>query len=96
MEPLKGGVSDADGGESAEKDRVGDGVKCCTKVKEDEDGERTAISCNKEVISDFYEGSFGTVVGAETRLERVIKGILCKMCVQLSGNYFFKDFGYER
>lgn len=77
MEPLKGGVSDADGGESAEKDRVGDGVKCCTKVKEDEDGERTAISCNKEVISDFYEGSFGTVVGAETRLERVIKGILC-------------------
>lgn len=41
MEPLKGGVSDADGGESAEKDRVGDGVKCCTKVKEDVDGERT-------------------------------------------------------
>ena len=78
---MKGGVSDADGGESAEEDRVGDGVKCCTKVKEDEDGERTGISFNKEVISDFYEGSFNAVVGAETRLERVIKGILCKMCM---------------
>ena len=38
MEPLEGGVSDADGGESAEEERMGYGVKCCTKVKEDEDG----------------------------------------------------------
>ena len=60
-------MSSVDGGKSAGEDRVGDGVKCCTKVKEDEDGERTGISWNKEVI--------------RTRLERVIKGILCKMCV---------------
>lgn len=45
---MKGGVSDADGGESAEKDRVGDGVKCCTKVKEDVDGERTERERERE------------------------------------------------
>lgn len=53
---------------------MGDGVKCCTKVKEDEDGERTAISCNKEVTGDFYEGNSGAVVGGRNQTGKGHKG----------------------
>ncbi len=36
---MKGGVGDADGGESIEENGVRDGVKRCTKIEEDENGE---------------------------------------------------------
>ena len=39
MKPGKGGVSNTNGGESMEEDSMRDGVKGCTEIEEDEDGE---------------------------------------------------------
>lgn len=41
MKPVEGHVSDADGGKSMEEDGMRDGVKGCTEIEEDEDGEKT-------------------------------------------------------
>ena len=30
-----------------------DGIKGCTQVEEDEDGEESRVSCHKEVVGDF-------------------------------------------
>ena len=51
-------------GESMEEYVMRNGVKSCTEVKEDENGEKTRISCH-EVVSYFYEGGFCTVTGAK-------------------------------
>ena len=46
-------------------------IKCCTQVKECKDWELFIVSVGSEVINYFDKGSFGTVMGAETRLEDV-------------------------
>lgn len=58
VEPKKGGLSDACGGESIEEDGVRDCIKGCTQTEEDEDRDETRVSCHEEVVCDPYEGCF--------------------------------------
>ena len=73
MEPVEGGVLNANGGKSIEEYGVGDGVKGHTQIKQDEDGEEFRVSYHEEGISDLDEGHFSTMEGAETRLELFIQ-----------------------
>ncbi len=52
-----------------------DGIKGCTQVEEDEDGE-SGISCHKEVVYDFDECCFSAVEWTETGLELFIQVIV--------------------
>lgn len=45
------------------------GVKCSTEVEEDEDGERSGVSCTDEVVGDPNQGCFIAVFLAETGLK---------------------------
>lgn len=56
VKPVKGGVSDANGGKSTEEDGMGNRVKGRTEIKEDEYGEQTRIRCHKKVICDLNQG----------------------------------------
>ena len=48
---------------------MGNGIKSCRKVKEDEDGDEAIVGSKQEVRSDFDEGGLSAMVGSETRLE---------------------------
>lgn len=56
VEPRKGGLSNAYGGESIEKDGVRDCIKGCTEIEKDEDGDKTSVSCHEKVVCDLYKG----------------------------------------
>ena len=53
-----------------------DGIKGCTQVEEDEDGEKSRISCHKEVVGDFDKCCFSAMEWAETGLELFIQVIV--------------------
>ena len=52
-----------------------DGIKGCTQVKEDEDGEESRVSCHNEIVSDFDfdKCCFSAMEWAETGLELFIQ-----------------------
>lgn len=60
-----------------------DGVKSSREVEEKEDGDETRVGGEEEVIRDFEEGSFGTVVGAESRLKCFKQLGVVKMLLEL-------------
>lgn len=53
-----------------------DGIKGCTQVEENEDGEESRISCHKKVVGDFDKCSFSAMEWAETGLELFIQVIM--------------------
>ena len=53
-----------------------DGIKGCTQVQEDEDGEQSRISCHKEVVGEFDECCFSAMEWAESGLELFVKVIV--------------------
>ena len=59
---------------------VGDSVKCCAEVEEDDNGKKSAgVSCMEEVISDFDQGGFSAVFWTETGLERFMEVVCVKV-----------------
>lgn len=54
-----------------DEDGVGDCIKCCGKVQEDESHRVSSVQSHANVIHGGDEGSFLTVFGSETRLSGV-------------------------
>ena len=50
-------------------DGVINGIKCSRKVQEEENGNGTRVSGKENIVSDFKEGSFCTVMRTESRLK---------------------------
>ena len=45
------------------------GVKSCSEVQEDEDGEVAGVCGEEDVVGDFQESCFSAVLGTETGLK---------------------------
>lgn len=95
-EPVQGGVTESDGGvEAVEEDGVINGVKSCSEVQEDEEGGGAIVRCSEDVVGDPDQCCFGTVSGAETRLEFFGDVVAVEVVLQLGGDYFFQHLGEE-
>ena len=75
---------------------MGDCVKGCSEVKEDEYGKMSRICCHQKVVGDLCQSCFSAVVRTETRLELFIEGIVSERIMNLCSNHFFQDFGQKR
>ena len=63
MEPGEGGAGDAEGRfEAGKKNGVVDSVESCSEVQEDKDAEVTRVSGEEDVVGDFDEGCFSTML----------------------------------
>lgn len=69
MKPGDGSVGDAIGGQSVQEYGVGDCIKGCTEIEQEEGGEGARVIREEEIIGDFDEGSFGSMEGTEARLK---------------------------
>lgn len=69
-------MGDADGRKPVEEGGVTDGIKGCTQVEENEDGEESRISCHKKVVGDLDKCCFSAMEWAATGLELFIQVIM--------------------
>ena len=84
------------GGEAVEENGVGNGVKGCREIQQDQDTDAAYISSHEEIIGDLYQCSLGAVVGSVARLEGLkefmVGHVLMKLCCYCS----FQGLAEER
>lgn len=74
---------------------MGDGVKCSSEVKENENCEKSGISCTEEVIGEFYQGCFSAMFWPKTGLKRFVEAVCVEVGLKLCGNHPLKGFRDE-
>lgn len=75
---------------------MGNCIKSCRKVKEDEDSDEAIVCSKQEVISNFNKGDLSAMVGSETRLERLEELMVGHVMLKLGCHCSFQDFAEER
>ena len=83
-------------GEAVEENGVGNGVKGCREIQQDQDADAACVSSHEEIIGDLYQCSLGAVVGSVARLEGLKEfmdgHVLMKLCCYRS----FQGLAEER
>ena len=70
---------------------MGDGVKRCREVQEDEDAEAARVSSNEEIVDDLDEGGLRAVMKSEAGLEGLIELIVGHVQMELADDYSFQS-----
>jgi len=68
------------------------GVKSCTEVEEEENGEGARIRGEEEVVGDFEQSGFGAVVSSEAGLEYFIHAVGVEVLLELYCDGTFQYF----
>ena len=72
------------GGEAVEENSVGNGVKGCREVQQDQDTDAAYISSHEEIVGDLDKCSLSAVVGSVARLQGIeefmVGHVLMKLC----------------
>ena len=70
---------------------MGDGVKRCREVQEDEDAEAARVSSNEEIVDDLDEGGLCAMMKSEAGWEGLIELIVGHVQMELAGDYSFQS-----
>ena len=75
---------------------MGDCVKGCREVQEDQNTDVARICSDEEVVGDLDEGSFCAMACPEARLKGFIELMGGHVLLELGSNCSFQDFAQER
>ena len=73
-------------------DGVGDCVKGCREVQEDQNLDVARIGSDEDLVGDLNEGNLCAMACPETRLKEFIELMVGHVLMESGGNYPFQDF----
>ena len=84
------------GGKAVQEDGVGDGVKSCREIQQNQNTDVAYISSHEEIICDFNQGGLRAVVGSVARLEGFEEVMVGHVLMELCSYCSFQGLAEER